>query len=293
MLRETIDKYWTHGGSLFRLIFINVAIFLGLSILNIFAYLFNYNNFFADVINWLGIKGSLSHLLFHPWSLITHMFLHIDLWHILWNLLMLYMAGKIFTEYLGEKRLLGVYILGALSGAILYITSFNVFPKLDNFFLTNLPAFGASAAVLAVLVAIAVYVPNFTVRLLLLGNVKLSYIAIFFVLMDVINFGRDSNVGGHIGHIGGALFGYLYILQYKRGKDYALYFGNFVTRIFTPQPKIKVVYNKRESDEEYHTRKNNEQKEVDAILDKISKSGYDSLSKKEKETLFKRSGRSN
>jgi hypothetical protein len=221
------------------------------------------------------------------------MFLHQDFLHILFNLLWFFWFGKIFLEYLKGKQLLGVYLLGGLFGGALYILSYNIFPA----FRDTVPvsyALGASAAVLAVVVAIAVYVPNYTVYLLFLGPVKIKYIALVSILLDVVNFDQ-GNYGGHIAHIGGAFFGYLYSTQLKRGTDLSKGFNKMVdaiSSVFKRKKKLKVTYRRGETDLEYNARKKANQQEIDIILEKIAQSGYESLTAREKEILFSQSRKS-
>jgi len=218
------------------------------------------------------------------------MFLHKNFLHILFNLLWLYWFGRVFLEYLDSRKLVGVYLLGGLSGAIMYIAAFNLFPVFSQEMGLSY-ALGASAAVMAIVIAIAAYVPNYTMHLLFLGRVKIIYIAIIgFLITSVFDF--SINTGGKIAHIGGGLFGYLYILRYKQGKDMTRGINRLLEGLFSllkPKPKIRVTHRKTDTDLDYNARKVDEQKEVDQILDKIAKSGYSSLSAREKEILFRQS----
>lgn len=292
MLKDYFSRYLVNGNALMKILFINVSVFLVLHIINIFFHLFNIEGFFVLVVKWLSLHSDIRLLLVRPWTLLTHMFLHIDFFHILWNMLLLYMAGQIFLEYLGSNRLASLYILGGLCGVLFYMLAYNLFPRFETI-LSGSYAFGASAGVLAILVAIAFYVPDYTVQLLIFGRVKLIYIAAIFIILDIVNFDK-ANTGGHIAHLGGAIFGYLYISQYKRGKDWTKGLNQLLRKLKSPfqhkreKVKMKVAYKKRRvSDEEYNSLRVAQQHEIDAILDKISKSGYDSLSKAEKETLFR------
>jgi len=218
------------------------------------------------------------------------MFLHKNFLHILFNLLWLYWFGRIFLEYLDGKKLVGVYLLGGLSGAFLYVLVYNIFPV----FFKQLElsyALGASAAVMAIVISISVYVPDYAVNLLFVGRVKIIYIALIgFLVTSVFDF--SINTGGKIAHIGGALFGYLFTLQYRKGRDLTRGLNRFLSAffgIFKPKPKVTVTHRKSESDYDFNKRKKEEQIEIDRILDKIAKSGYDSLTKQEKELLFRQS----
>ncbi len=277
-----------------KLIYINLAVFVAVKLVQVVLFLFSTGQpgtFF--LIDWLAVPANIEGLLSRPWTVFTYMFLHEGFLHILFNILWLFWFGRIFLEYLDENKLLGVYILGGLAGAALYIFAFNVFPV----FAQVLPvsrALGASAAVLAVVISISVYVPNYTINLVFIGPVRLKYIAAVMIVLDVISI-AGSNAGGHIAHLGGALFGWLFIRQYRKGKDLTrgisiLFFK--IASLFKPSRKLKVEYRKSRTDYEYHRQKAEKQKRIDDILDKISKSGYDSLSKEEKEILFRVSNKS-
>lgn len=287
---DEIKRTFRKGSMLTRLIYVNLGVYLTVILFKIFQFFFQIE---GDnlLVGWLSLPAELGQLIFQPWSLISYMFLHQDFLHILFNMLWLFWLGKIFLEYLSGKQLLNVYLLGGLSGAALYILCYNLFPVFQDV-LPYSVALGASAGVLAVVVATAVYVPDYTIYLLFLGPVKLKYIALASVLLDFV-FLVDGNIGGHLAHIGGAAFGFLYISQLKKGKDISRGFGRFVDSVFTlfsPKPKMKVTYKKKgETDIDYNTRKATEQKDIDKILEKIAKSGYDSLSKSEKEILFRQS----
>jgi hypothetical protein len=203
-------------------------------------------------------------------------------------MLWLFWFGKIFLEYLPAKKLLSVYLLGGLSGAFLYIIAYNFLPVFSAV-LPQAHALGASAAVLAVVTAIAFYMPNFTLNLLFIGPVKLKYIALFSIVLDLINI-PHGNAGGHIAHLGGALYGYLFIVQYKKGRDISKGYDSIidsVAKLFKPRKRMKVTYKRTADEYEYNKTKIENQKEIDRILEKISKGGYESLTKAEKEVLFK------
>ncbi len=287
-IADEIKRTFKIGSNLTRLIYINLAIFIIVNIVEIFYFLFNHHDSYSLFLLTFAVPADLSILIRKPWTLITYMFLHKNFLHILFNLLWLYWFGRIFLEYIGEKKLVGVYLLGGLAGAFLYIVSYNLLPV----FRQQLPlsyALGASAAIMAIVLAISVYVPNHTVYLLFFGRVKIIYIAIIgFLVTSVFDF--SINTGGKIAHIGGALFGYIYILRYRKGHDLTRGLNKFLDNIFSlfkPKPKIKVTHKRTESDYEYNLRKAREQAEIDRILDKIAKSGYDSLTKDEKDLLFR------
>ena len=287
---QDLKNQYKNGSILIKLIFINVAVFLLVNVIGSLLYLFNISNGVAIFISWFALPADLSELVVKPWTLLSYMFLHQGLFHMLMNMMVLYFGSQIFNQFLNEKKLLNVYLLGGLSGGLLYVMAFNLFPVFEAN-VTNSVALGASAAVMAVLIAAATYVPNFVVRLMFIGNVKLKYIAMGYLVLDVVRI-QSSNSGGHIAHIGGAIFGFFFIQQLKKGNDFTLGFSrflNYLKAMFQPQKKMKVVYKKQgktKSNTAYNSQKVDNQKKVDLILDKISKSGYDSLSAEEKAILF-------
>ncbi len=290
-LVEEIKDSFRQGTSLTRLIYINLGVFLSVKIVYIFLFLFNAEGAASGLVTWLAVPASLNELIRNFWTPLTYMFYHEGFIHILFNLLWLYWFGKIFLEYFDQKKLVSVYLMGGLSGAFLYIFSFNIFPVFAGL-INQSVALGASAAVMAIVVATAVYVPNYVVRLLLIGPVQIKYVAlVVFLFTSVLDF--SSNTGGKIAHIGGAFLGYIYTLQYKRGKDMGRGFNRTMDgffNLFKRRSKLKVTHKKPpENDLDYNKMKAGEQQEINRILDKISKGGYDSLTKAEKDTLFKMS----
>ncbi len=292
---KEIKNAYKKGTILIKLIYVNVAIFLTVNIIYLFFFLFNINAGLLDPLEWLALPAYVDNLIFRPWTLITYMFLHEQFFHILFNMLFLFWFGSILVRYFGQKRLLSIYLLGGISGGILYILLYNIFPVFSEI-VPYSRALGASASVMAIIVAIAVYKPDYAIHLLFLGPVKLKWIAIFYVGIDIISI-RSANAGGHIAHLGGALFGFLYIMQYRKGNDWAMNFSRFLDKVvnfFKPNPKLRTTYKRKDKkgkpprdDIQYNRYKREEQEEIDRILDKISQKGYESLTKKEKETLFK------
>jgi membrane associated rhomboid family serine protease len=285
---DEIKDSFKKGSVLTKLIYVNLFVFICVKLIQVIFFLFNFGEAGILIIDWLAVPASISELLSRPWTIFTYMFLHEGFLHILFNILWLYWLGRIFLEYLDGRKLLGVYILGGLAGAALYILAFNLFPAFANILPVS-RALGASAAVLAVVISISVYVPNYTIYLLFLGPVKLKYIAAFMIVLDIISI-SGSNAGGHIAHLGGALFGWFFIRQYRQGRDITKGINRMADRmvnLFKPSGKLKVEYRKTRNDYEYNKQKARKQQHIDDILDKISKSGYESLSKEEKEILFK------
>jgi len=288
---DEIKLQFGRATALFRLLSVNIGVFLILTIARTFLYLFTGET--AD-IEWLVGKLSLPArpdlIIYQPWSLLTYMFLHTDLLHILFNMLILYWTGRLFTEYLGNDKLWATYILGGLAGAVLYIIAFNLFPA---FSVAKQYAFllGASAGVIAVLVAVATLLPDYIVHLLLIGPVRLKYVAIISILLYFISIPL-GNAGGHIAHLGGALFGYLMVSRLRKGQDLTKWLTGFSKG---RKAKMKVVSRQVQrggTEDTYHDRVAASQEEVDRILDKINRSGFESLTKQEKDILYKASGKS-
>lgn len=291
---DDIKSTFKNGNNLTRLIYINIAVFILITITTVIGFLLK-NTIIADkAIDILSVPASLKALLARPWTLITYMFTHKDVWHILFNMLWLYWFGRIFLEYLDQRKLIAVYLLGGISGALVYILSFNIFPVYTDVVAESI-AIGASASVMAIVIAIAAYVPDYTVQLLLFGRIKIKYMALaIFVLTSVMDF--STNSGGKLAHIGGAFFGYFYTINLRRGHDIGKGLNkilDFFVTLFKPRKKLKVTHKKVANEYDYNKIKVDHQKSINSILDKISKGGYDSLTKEEKETLFRESQKKN
>lgn len=291
---DDIGKTFRTGSSLTRLIYLNIAVFLLISVGSVIGYLINNQALSLKILNLFSVPSSVKAFILRPWTLITYMFTHKDLLHILFNMLWLYWFGTIFLEYLDQKKLVSVYLLGGITGAIVYIISFNIFPVFDQV-VSESVAIGASASVLAIVVAIAVYVPDYSVNLFLLGRIKIKWVALaIFILTSVMDFSVNS--GGKLAHIGGALFGYLYTVNLRRGRDLGKGINktiDFLATLLKPRKKMRVTYKKRTTDYEYNKARANHQEQINKILEKISKGGYDSLTKEEKDLLFSESQKKN
>lgn len=289
---DEIKQSFKQGGMLVKLIYINLGVFLAFNILKAILFLGGIDIGFK-LSQYIAVPAYLPNLASRPWTLFTYMFFHEGFIHILFNMLWLYWLGRIFLGFMTERKLLGVYIMGGISGGFLYILFYNIFPAFSEVLPSSF-ALGASASVLAVVFAAAAYAPNFTLNLMFIGPVRLKYIAAFMVVLDIIGI-AGANAGGHIAHLGGALFGYLFIYFQKQNVDLAKPVYFFIDA-FTSSPsaqrrkKMKVEYSKPKDDYEYNKMKAEQQKEIDAILDKISKGGYDSLTAEEKKTLFRMKG---
>jgi membrane associated rhomboid family serine protease len=289
-----IKRTFRSGNSLIKLIYINIGVFLLISLAAIIGFLLNNPAVSEISLAQLSVPASLRILLLKPWTLFTYMFTHKDIWHILFNMLWLYWFGKIFLEYLDQRKLVAVYLLGGISGAVVYVLSFNIFPAFTGLVAESV-AIGASASVMAVVIAAAAYVPDYSINLFLLGRVKIKYMALaIFILTSIMDFSVNS--GGKLAHIGGALLGYLYALNLKRGRDIGKGFNriiDFFATIFKPRKRMRVTYKKPASDYDFNKRKAEHQARINAILDKISKGGYDSLTREEKDILFSESQKKN
>ncbi|MEF9924386.1 MAG: rhomboid family intramembrane serine protease [Muribaculaceae bacterium] len=277
---------------LMKIIFINIAVFISLRIVSIIFTLFVFES--KSAIQWIELPASLENLLSQPWSLITYMFAQYDILHILFNMLWLYWFGSIFMSYFTQKQLLGLYLLGGFGGAILYILAYNIFPYFapainDSYML------GASASVIAIVVATAMRAPDYKIGLLFLGAVSLKWIAIFTISIDILSV-DSANAGGHIAHIGGALIGVLYAISFKKGVDITNWINKICDKIvllftrpskyqFSNKNKNKYTYSAPKSNNE-NTMTSADMDAMNIILDKIKKSGYSSLSADEKKKLF-------
>lgn len=290
---DALRRFFAKPSVLPRLILVNLAIFLVVYLTSLFLWLFQLNDTTAPNIfaKWFAVPSEPAKLMAKPWTIITYMFLHLGPLHLLFNMWMLYFGGQLFLRYLSERQLLATYIYGGLTGAVVYIAAYNIFPV----FLQANPfaiALGASASVLAVLVAIAAWVPNYPVNLLFLGVVRIKYIALVLVIIDFFSI-QGSNPGGHLAHLGGALWGISYASLMRKGFDPAALFN--IHRVFAPKARFRTfpgeTKGRPETDEQYNRRKAAEQQAIDRILDKIAQSGYDSLNSKEKETLFRSSNK--
>jgi membrane associated rhomboid family serine protease len=293
---DDLKRTFRQRGTLTQLIMINVGVFLFLKVLGVFFFLFKQENLEQLVLSYLALPADPALILKKPWTIISYMFLHYDFFHILFNMLWLYWFGKIFLEYLNPKKLISVYLIGGFAGGLVYVLAFNLFPAFQES-LSQSVALGASAAVLAIVVAISFYVPDYTIQLLFLGPVKLKYIALVTIFIDIVSI-PSGNAGGHLAHLGGAFFGFLYATQLRQGKDISKGFSRLMDNLFSlfkRRPEMKVKYKrpsgKPETDLEYNARRAAEQRSIDQILDKIARNGYEGLSKEEKETLFKSSKR--
>lgn len=310
---DDIKQEYNYGNMIKRIIIVNIAIYVFINLVWVFL---NgvYPALYDGIVRFFSISSSPWHLLTHPWSIITHMFLHEGFMHLLWNMLFLFWFGRIFGDLLGDRRVLPLYILGGLGGAFFYFVTANLglYSSADH---TGF-ALGASAAVMSILVAAGVFAPDYDIRLLFIGNVKLKWIVLALVFMNILGTQAISNAGGSWGHLGGITVGFLYAYQLQRGTDWTEPLQRWITavenffrnlwaaRSAKQRPGPRAAYRRGEAvksgksraksqsgkrSSDYSTTSASHQEKLDAILDKIKERGYESLSQEEKDFLFRAS----
>lgn len=294
-LKETFRR----GTIFIQLIYINVGIFLIGTLVSIFLQLFNLSTF--DIFGIFALPASFIGFIRQPWSIITYMFMHAGILHILFNMLWLYWFGSLFLYFFSAKHLRGLYVLGGICGGLLYMIAYNVFPFF-TYQVAGATLVGASASVLAIVAATAYRAPNYQVQLFLFGAIRLKYLALIVIGIDVLSI-TSSNAGGHIAHLGGALAGLWFAASLDKGVDLTSWINKALDAFTSPfqkdtwkrKPKMKVHYGGnatgRERDYDYNARRKAQSEEVDRILEKLKKSGYDSLTTEEKKSLFDASKR--
>ena len=285
-----IQNRYRQGDTSLRFIFVNVGIFLLTALVSITLALFNFNS--SGIFRWLELPASITRLCYQPWALITYMFMHANLMHLLFNMLWLYCFGRLFLFFFSARHLRGLYFFGGIVGGLFYILAYNIFPyfkdSVDYSYLL-----GASASVLAVSIAVAVKSPEYKVNFMFIGTVRLKYIALILVITDLMMI-TSGNAGGHISHLGGALGGWLFTSQLQKGRDITAWInkiidvctGNWTSLRANRKPKMKVHYGKYRRHTGHNTQKKQQNNETDRILDKLKQSGYESLTDEEKKHLF-------
>ena len=283
------------GNISLQFIYINVGVFVVTTLISVFLMLFNLG--YTSWMQWLELPAWMSQFVLQPWSLLTYMFLHAGALHLLFNMLWLYWFGQLFLTAFSARHFRGLYVLGGICGGLLYILAYNVFPYFAPYVYGSY-LLGASASVLAIVVATAVRSPEYRVNFMFVGAVRLKYVALFVVLMDLL-FVTSGNGGGHIAHLGGALAGWWFAWSLGKGKDVTLWInkvfdmltGGVKIRRSPKKPKMKVEKGGRAADYDYNAHKKQQSEEIDRILDKLKKSGYASLTTEEKKRLFDASKR--
>jgi membrane associated rhomboid family serine protease len=295
---DEFKRFFSHGSALSRLILINTVIWVLIQLMKVVFYLYNQPDGSATtswVLHNLAVPAEPSQLFDKPWTLFTYMFLHTEFWHLLFNMLWLYWFGRIFTEFLTSRQLVTVYIAGGLIGGLVYVLAFNVFPVFYPI-LNQSVALGASASVMAIVTAASFYTPSYTIQLLFFGRIRILYLAIILFVSDFFMI-PSGNAGGHLAHIGGALFGLVYALSAKSSSlssSRDSLFTQFKTRFSRTshhRSNDTGTYRRPVTDDEYNMRRKESQDKMDRILEKISKGGYDSLTREEKDFLFKTSNK--
>ncbi len=304
---EDIKQQFSYGNTLTRIILVNVAVFVVVTIVRLILMPVEEGFTYNDFIHFFAISSDGWHNLTHPWVIITHMFLHEQVFHILWNMLLLYWFGRIVGDLLGDHRVLPIYLLAGIAGGLTYFMMAKVLTSMGF----GSYALGASAAFMGIIVVAGVMAPDYIISLLFLGDVRLKYIVAVLVLLDLVAISWNNNTGGSFGHLGGAFMGYIIARQLQQGNDMTAPVNDILQKITSffrglfadERPGPKMAYKNPKVKQEQRTasrrtrRKNkgdhssdsqglSHQEKVDAILDKIKKSGYESLSKEEKEYLF-------
>ena len=302
---EDIKQQFSYGNTVTRIILVNIAVFVVVTIVRLVLFPIDEGISYNKFLHFFTISSHWQHNLTHPWVLITHMFLHEGLMHILWNMLLLYWFGRIVGDLLGDRRVLPIYLLSGLVGGLTYFAMANA---LTSWGFGDY-ALGASAAFMGIVVVAGITAPDYIISLLFLGDVRLKYIVAVLVLLDLVAISWNNNTGGSFGHLGGAAMGYVIATQLQQGNDLTEpvnklldKISNFFRELFSNErPKPKMAYKNPKTKQKQRTRRSGEskkgshssdssslshQEKVDAILDKIKESGYESLSAKEKEFLF-------
>ena len=269
-LKNKINLYISGLNIVEKIILFNITLYLLPFVLKTVLFLFNIKG--LSIVNWFTIDATLSEFILKPWSILTYGFIHGSFSHIFWNMLILYYFGNILKNIFGEKLILNLFLSGIVAGGLTYLISYNLFPVFKG---VNSVMIGASAGVMSVLFFLAAYDPHYRIRIIFF-DIKILYIALFLFFYDIIQIPLN-NSGGHIAHIGGALWGYYYSVKYNNGSDLVNSILSYFKKNTNNKPSVK---SKKDN-------KSFNQDKIDEILDKISDSGYDSLTKSEKEYLFK------
>lgn len=285
---SNLKENFKRGDIVIRLLYLNIGIFVIVSLVSIGMMLFNVPA--ASWANYLELPADLKRFIIQPWSVITYMFMHAGVLHILFNMLWLYWFGRLFLQFFSSRHLRGLYLLGGIAGGLFYVLAYNIFP----YFAPAVPysyLVGASASVLAIVLATAEREPNYPVQFMFIGTIRLKYVAVFMIILDLL-FMTSGNAGGHIAHLGGALAGWWFASNLRKGHDMTGWINAVLdvfdgSRVKRPRkPKMKVHYSDKQKDYDFNARKKERSDEIDRILDKLRQSGYGSLTEDEKKSLF-------
>ncbi len=291
------------NNTLVQLILVNTVVFLVLLLAKVGLQMAQNMNVYYFIREQMMLPGNVGDFLHKPWTLFTYFFMHEEIFHILYNMLFLYWFGRLIDEYLGNRRLIGLYIMGGLAGGVLYLAMYSLVPYFHDHADTA-RMLGASAAAFSVAVGAATLLPNYTFHLFLIGAVRIKYIVLFFIILSFAQ-SAGPNAGGNLAHLGGALMGFCYVKLLQNGTDLGrpiYWIADGWSNLLKPKPPVKVSYRQRSS---ASTQAGSylattgaatavstpDQDEVDMILDKISRSGYESLTREEKQKLFRASQR--
>lgn len=284
---NSLRYQWNIVDAATRLIMVNAAVYIIVNVPAALLHLMGYTGFGSWINTYLTLPGAVGELIFKPWTLISHLFIHSGIFHLFFNMLTLYFTGQLFIRYFNRIQLLNLYFTAGLAGAIFFIVSVNLFP-LFRLGALHYTATGASAAILGVLIGVATYRPNDSVFLFGAFRLELRWLALILILLDVVQI-PQGNAGGHLAHLGGAFWGFLWARNLSKGRD----ISSFLSPVWqwmeqrqrsTLKVKYRAATNPKQA--EAANSPKNKQAEIDALLDKISRSGYDSLSQREKERLF-------
>jgi membrane associated rhomboid family serine protease len=291
-IKNDIRHQWLYGSTAMQLIIVNCVVFLLILLVRFFTLFINHaedDHVWKHFINWLAMPYQPITLLYHFYTIITFQFVHISIFHLLGNMLFLYWFGTILESYIGDKRTLSLYLYGGVAGALFsFIAMLGVVHQFPEMSASNL--IGASAGITAIMVATAVIAPDHPIQLMFIGEVKLKFIVLVLIVLDFAAVAyMQNNFGGSLAHLGGAALGYLFTKALQNGQDWSAPLNNsiaFVKSIFKPKPKMKAYVNSGNA-KKRNSKSDSEQAQLDKILDKISASGYESLSDAEKNFLFK------
>lgn len=285
---SNLKENFKRGDIVIRLLYLNVGAFVLVSLVSIILMLFKIPA--VAWVNYLELPADFGRFIFQPWSIITYMFMHAGLLHILFNMLWLYWFGRLFLQFFSSRHLRGLYVFGGIVGGIFYMLAYNIFPYFETL-VSNSYLLGASASVLAIVLATAEREPNYPVQFMFIGTVRLKYVAVFMIVLDLL-FMTSGNAGGHIAHLGGALAGWWFASGLRQGYDVTAWI-NAIVDFFSGnrtgrsrKPKMKVYYSDKQKDYEFNACKKERSDEIDRILDKLRQSGYASLTDEEKKSLF-------
>ncbi len=292
---EDLKREFSTGNIITRLVLINIGVFIAINAVWVITKMINGGTaspLYYDILHFFCVSSSIMHNITHPWVFLTSIFLHEGFWHLLWNMLFLYWFGRIVADLIGDNKILPLYLLGGLVGCVVFWASAQIFPYYGN---GETYALGASAGVMAIVMTSGMIAPDYNLRLLLIGDVKLKYVVGVLILVDIFGLASDVNTGGHFAHLGGVLMGWFFVQQLREGNDWSEGVNNMLF-------KIKDFF--REKKETVHTAKERKlvvkkhyrqkpdklsdmevQERIDMILDKIKAKGYDSLSNEEKDFL--------